>query len=165
MRPAFRLFSLRIWAKESGHALFFHEGPFGVGYGICLYLPHGEDEKEPVHDVRVKLACESIRYFLEHGTIMDTPSPLAPDLEKRAGVFVSLHKYGALRGCIGTFLPCYKNTAEEIIHNARAAAMDDPRFPSLTAHELDDLDISVDILSSPSRLQLQTLMSKNTASS
>ena len=27
--------------------------------------------------------------------------------------------------------------------------MDDPRFPSLTAHELDDLDISVDILSSP----------------
>ena len=135
--------------RKADMPCFSHEGPFGVGYGICLYLPHGEDEKEPVHDVRVKLARESIRYFLEHGTIMDTPSPLAPDLEKRAGVFVSLHKYGALRGCIGTFLPCYKNTAEEIIHNARAAAMDDPRFPSLTAHELDDLDISVDILSSP----------------
>ena len=135
--------------RKADMPCFSHEGPFGVGYGICLYLPHGEDEKEPVHDVRVKLARESIRYFLEHGTIMDTPSPLAPDLEKRAGVFVSLHKYGALRGCIGTFLPCYKNTAEEIIHNARSAAMDDPRFPSLTAHELDDLDISVDILSSP----------------
>lgn len=135
--------------RKADMPCFSHEGPFGVGYGICLYLPHGEDEKEPVHDVRVKLARESIRYFLEYGTIMDTPSPLAPDLEKRAGVFVSLHKYGALRGCIGTFLPCYKNTAEEIIHNARATAMDDPRFPSLTAHELDDLDISVDILSSP----------------
>ena len=135
--------------RKADMPCFSHEGPFGVGYGICLYLPHEEDEKEPAHDVRVKLARESIRYFLEHGTIMDTPSPLAPDLEKRAGAFVSLHKYGALRGCIGTFLPCYKNTAEEIIHNARAAAMNDPRFPSLTAHELDDLDISVDILSSP----------------
>ena len=135
--------------RKADMPCFSHEGPFGVGYGICLYLPHGEDEKEPAHDVRVKLARESIRYFLERGTIMDTPSPLAPNLEKRAGVFVSLHKYGALRGCIGTFLPCCKNTAEEIIHNARAAAMDDPRFPSLTAHELDDLDISVDILSSP----------------
>ena len=78
--------------RKADMPCFSHEGPFGVGYGICLYLPHGEDEKEPVHDVRVKLARESIRYFLEHGTIMDTPSPLAPDLEKRAGVFVSLHK-------------------------------------------------------------------------
>ena len=33
--------------RKADMPCFSHEGPFGVGYGICLYLPHGEDEKEP----------------------------------------------------------------------------------------------------------------------
>lgn len=144
---------------------FSHEGPFGVGYGVCLYLPEKEQEKEEIHDERVKLARKSIRYFLDHGKIMKTPHDLPPELKGRAGAFVSLHKFGALRGCIGTFLPCYDNVAEEIIHNAKAAACDDPRFPPLAARELSDLTISVDILSAPEPASLSDLDAKNTASS
>lgn len=146
--------------RKAAMPCFSHEGPFGVGYGVCLYLPEKEPEKEEIHDERVKLAWESIRYFLDHGKIMKTPHDLLPELKSRAGAFVSLHKFGALRGCIGTFLPCYDNVAEEIIHNAKAAACDDPRFPPLSARELSDLTISVDILSTPEPASLSDLDAK-----
>lgn len=146
--------------RKAAMPCFSHEGPFGVGYGVCLYLPEKEPEKEEIHDERVKLARESIRYFLDHGKIMKTPHDLLPELKSRAGAFVSLHKFGALRGCIGTFLPCYDNVAEEIIHNAKAAACDDPRFPPLSARELSDLTISVDILSTPEPASLSDLDAK-----
>ena len=146
--------------RKAAMPCFSHEGPFGVGYGVCLYLPEEEPEKEEIHDVRVELAKESIRYFLEHGKIMKTPDTLPDELQGRAGAFVSLHEFGALRGCIGTFLPCYRNVAEEIIHNAKAAAHDDPRFPPLAKRELPDLTISVDILSSPEPAEISDLDAK-----
>ena len=146
--------------RKADMPCFSHEGPFGVGYGVCLYLPENEPEKKEIHNVRVELARESIRYFLEYGKIMKTPDPLPAKLKGRAGAFVSLHEFGALRGCIGTFLPCYDNVAEEIIHNAKAAACDDPRFPPLSARELSDLTISVDILSTPEPASLSDLDAK-----
>lgn len=146
--------------RKADMPCFSHEGPFGVGYGVCLYLPQQESPKEEIHDVRVRLAKESIRHFLEKGTLMHVPSILSPALQEKAGVFVSLHKFGALRGCIGTFLPCYRNEAEEIIHNAKAAACEDPRFPPLSSYELEDLTISVDVLSRPEPAELSGLDAK-----
>jgi len=70
-------------------------------------------------------------------------------MRERAGVFVSLHKHGQLRGCIGTFEPKEKNVAEEIVANAISSSTGDPRFPPVTASELDDLEYSVDILTEP----------------
>ena len=67
-------------------------------------------------------------------------------LSKRAGTFVSLKKFGQLRGCIGTISPTAGNIAEEIIQNAISAAVRDPRFPPVTASELKDLVYSVDVL-------------------
>ncbi|CEP78991.1 MAG: AmmeMemoRadiSam system protein A [Defluviitoga tunisiensis] len=67
---------------------------------------------------------------------------------KKRGCFVSIHKKdGQLRGCIGTIFPIYKNLIEEIQENAIAAATRDPRFPPVSPSELEDLVISVDILS------------------
>jgi len=66
-----------------------------------------------------------------------------------AGVFVSIHKLGGLRGCIGTFEPAANNVAEEIIANAISSATRDPRFPPIAPNELKDLDYSVDVLTSP----------------
>jgi len=68
-------------------------------------------------------------------------------IQKRAGIFVSIHENGQLRGCIGTTGPTEKNMAEEIIRNAIEAASKDPRFPAIEAKELPYLDISVDVLS------------------
>jgi len=70
-------------------------------------------------------------------------------LKQRRGAFVSLHRNGQLRGCIGTIAPTTPSLAEEIIHNAIQAATADPRFPPMTADELDGLEISVDVLSTP----------------
>ena len=63
-----------------------------------------------------------------------------------AGTFVSLHKYGDLRGCIGTISPARETTLHEIVHNAVSAAVEDPRFSPLEESELNDLTIKVDIL-------------------
>ncbi len=71
----------------------------------------------------------------------------------RAGAFVSLKKGGELRGCIGTVEPVRKNLAEEIIMNAVSAGMKDPRFEPVRAEEIDDLEISVDVLMPPERIE------------
>ena len=67
-------------------------------------------------------------------------------MSRRAGTFVTLKKFGQLRGCIGTISPTAANIAEEIIQNAISAAVRDPRFPPVTASELKDLVYSVDVL-------------------
>jgi AmmeMemoRadiSam system protein A len=67
-------------------------------------------------------------------------------LTRRAGTFVSLKKFGQLRGCIGTISATEENIAKEIIQNAISAAVRDPRFPPVTSSELKDLVYSVDIL-------------------
>ena len=78
---------------------------------------------------------------------------LQPDLDKYnsepAGAFVSLKKGERLRGCIGTLQPVRQSLAREIIDNAVSAATKDPRFEPLTLEELEDITISVDVLSEP----------------
>jgi AmmeMemoRadiSam system protein A len=70
-------------------------------------------------------------------------------MQRRAGAFVTLHRHGELRGCIGTIQPTQANLAEEVIANAIAAASRDPRFPPVKRHELADLDVKVDVLTEP----------------
>ena len=74
---------------------------------------------------------------------------------ERAGVFVSIHKLGELRGCIGTFEPQKRNVAEEIITNAVSSATRDPRFPTIAPNELKDLSYSVDVLTTPEPIASQ----------
>ena len=115
-----------------------------------LSLISGHEEvlmAEGLHPV-VKLAKETVESYIRGGK---TPKPkeLTPEMKERAGVFVSIHKHGELRGCIGTFEPTKDNVAEEIIANAISSSTRDPRFPPVTASELDDLEYSVDILTEP----------------
>jgi AmmeMemoRadiSam system protein A len=103
-----------------------------------------EGELHPV----VKLAKETVESYIRNGKVA-RPKELTPEMKERAGVFVSLHKHGQLRGCIGTFEPAKDSVAEEIITNAISSSTMDPRFPPVTASELDDLEYSVDILTAP----------------
>lgn len=95
-----------------------------------------------------KLARRTVETFIKEG---DTPrlEELTPEMKEKAGVFVSIHKLGELRGCIGTFEPTQANVAEEIIANAISSATRDPRFPPIAPGELKDLDYSVDVLTHP----------------
>ncbi len=99
----------------------------------------------------VKLARRAIEEYVRYGRVIPPPPPeeMTPEMKQQAGTFVSIKKHGQLRGCIGTFLPLCNNVAEEVIRNAIAAATEDPRFPPVTKDELDELEISVDVLSPP----------------
>lgn len=98
----------------------------------------------------VRLARETIENYIKHEKIIAPPMNLPKEMiNQKAGVFVSLKKFGNLRGCIGTFMPTQENIAQEIIKNAFSAAIEDPRFSSVNATELEELTISVDILSAP----------------
>lgn len=97
----------------------------------------------------VQLAEETIQNYVRHGKTIPPPEELTPEMEKRAGTFVSIHKQGKLRGCIGTIEPTQDNVAQEVIQNAVSAATRDPRFPPITPEELADLDIKVDVLGEP----------------
>ena len=81
---------------------------------------------------------------------MPLPEGLPSELlEQRAGAFVSIKKYGKLRGCIGTFVPAQQTLAEEILYNAVSAAVHDGRFEPIEEDELNRLVYSVDVLSEP----------------
>jgi AmmeMemoRadiSam system protein A len=97
----------------------------------------------------VQLARKTIETYVRTGKVIEPPKELTEEMTKRAGVFVSLHKRGQLRGCIGTIEPLRANVAQEVIQNAISAATRDPRFPPVTPNELADLEISVDVLSEP----------------
>ena len=96
----------------------------------------------------VKLAKEAVESYVGQGKVL-RPQELTAEMKQRAGVFVSIHKRGELRGCIGTFEPARANVAEEVIANAISSATEDPRFMPVAASELGDLEYSVDILTRP----------------
>ncbi|MBN2793860.1 MAG: AmmeMemoRadiSam system protein A [Clostridia bacterium] len=148
---------------------YAYEGPFGVGYLVMGFENLSFTEKSHVsalkkhqvtqHEMDIKnenrfvaLARRSIENFLGlRDEVMD--DTLTPEmLETRAGVFVSLKKNGALRGCIGTIGPTEENIALEIVANAIKAGFEDPRFPPLEVEELNQLKISVDVLMQPEKV-------------
>ena len=142
-----------------------HQDVTGVGYGICTFYPEGisEDrcflkiyqekleeecrEKAEASDPFVRLARASVESWVTRRKKLDIPENLPEEmLKRRAGTFVSIHKEGHLRGCIGTIMATQKNIAEEIIQNAISASARDPRFSPITPGELKTLEISVDVL-------------------
>jgi len=100
------------------------------------------------------------RTSITHG--LQTGRPLAVDLtaypgaltEQRAS-FVTLERYGQLRGCIG-MLQASRPLALDVAENAFAAAFRDPRFPPLSPAELTDLDLHISVLSSASTLNFSS---------
>ena len=140
-----------------------HEDVTGVGYGICTFYPENENkercfltkyleakENNKSNDEYVKLAIKSLTSYITNKEHLSLPNNLPKEmLEKKAGVFVSIHKFGNLRGCIGTFLPTTDSIAEEIIDNAIKVSTEDPRFSPITKDEIPYLEVNVDVLSEP----------------
>lgn len=154
------------------HELLSYEGPFGVGYAVAAFEVQGPagdgtvaaavdreaDELDAENaaadeagvDPYVALARASVETYVRTGRPLALPAELPPELvEKRAGVFVSLHEGSDLRGCIGTIEPVTGSVAAEIVRNGIAAASEDPRFPAVRESELDALSYSVDVLFPP----------------
>ena len=95
----------------------------------------------------LSLAKNAIRIYAIEGKQLAIDYKQYNDLIKvRAPTFVTLKKEGVLRGCIGS-LHSKQYLAESVIHNSVRAGFADPRFPKLEIAELDNLQISISILS------------------
>lgn len=157
--------------------LLSYEGPFGVGYAVAAFEgepnegePSGDTKEESdtalcaenAPDPYVTLARAGVETYIKTGKALrlsdyqnqveqlyGKDANMLPEemLSQQAGVFVSIHEWGELRGCIGTIASTTNCIAEEIIQNGISASTRDPRFPAIKEYELDQLDISVDVLS------------------
>ena len=102
---------------------------------------------------RRKIVYEDVKDSIKKEGEDSSADELIDILENnRAGVFVSMHKDGRLRGCIGTISPVRDNVAQEVIDNAISASTSDPRFIPVSPDELDHLEYSVDVLSPPENI-------------
>ena len=139
---------------EAKHLLYQNSGDIDnhdhsrvVGYHAFAVLRKSEfslndEEKRMLKNI----ALTSIKDSLEGKRIAQ------PIFNSKCGAFVSLHKQGRLRGCIGHFgedVPLHEIVAEM----ARAAAFEDPRFMPVTRDELDDIDIEISVLTPMRRIQ------------
>lgn len=102
-----------------------------------------------------RIAFESIKFnFLDkkrETLIIEGISDLL--YKESRGCFVSVHMNNDdLRGCIGTIEPQQKNIVEEIKRNAVSAAFHDHRFSPLTEDDLQNIKLSVDVLTLPERV-------------
>lgn len=99
--------------------------------------------KEEIREL-LNIARASVSSYL-NASGADISSSL-DGLQRKGGVFVTIHKDGNLRGCIGIFAsdnPLYKTVAEM----AAKAAFKDPRFSPLTKDELKEIDFEISVLS------------------
>jgi len=95
----------------------------------------------------LKIARQAIREFLETGE-RRYPDHSNPKYQEHRGAFVTLHRKGKLRGCIGHPLPVAP-LLQSVVDNAVAAAFEDPRFSPLTREEFGEIDLEISILTQP----------------
>ena len=101
----------------------------------------------------IRLARKTIAVRLGlPGRLQDRDITTDPALQEKRGTFVTLKIRGQLRGCMGCLTPS-ETILEGIQRNALNAAFKDPRFPALTAPELEEAEIEISILTSPQELQ------------
>ena len=95
----------------------------------------------------LSIARKTIDNFLENGEIQNLNDNEMPDeLKVKSGAFVTLHKNGELRGCIGRFTadePLYKTVQRMAV----SSATEDYRFSKVSPGEMKNIDIEISVLS------------------
>lgn len=95
----------------------------------------------------LNIARQSVESYVQTGKKYEFKET-DPRLLTKEGAFVTIHKHGRLRGCIGHIIAtgplCYL-----VRDMAIASATQDPRFNPLTKEELKDIDVEVSVLSTP----------------
>jgi len=96
------------------------------------------------------LAVRTARGAIDHACARKPKSDLhlTPIFAEKRGVFVTITKAGQLRGCIGFPYPVMP-LGDALDHAAKAAALEDPRFPPVKKDELESLTIEVTVLTIP----------------
>lgn len=101
----------------------------------------------------LRLAREAMEYGVRGEKLHPLDQALlTPSLREEGSSFVTLTVRGQLRGCIGSLEP-YQSLAEDVREHAVAAALEDPRFPPVSADELNAIEIEVSRLTRPAPLE------------
>ncbi len=115
-----------------------------------------ESGYHPWRETLLETAWASIRHGLEYGRALSLdPADYPEPLQRPGACFVTLERFGQLRGCIGT-LEAWRPLIEDVAENAYAAAFRDPRFPPLSHEELEGLELEISILGSPEPIQFSS---------
>ncbi len=131
-----------------------------VGYIAVLFAAREErtaqDDEGRFGRTLVALARTAIEAAVvgRGATALPYDRRTAARLDAAGAVFVTLTRYGRLRGCIGS-LEATRPLREDLSANAVAAALQDPRFAPLAPDELLDLKIEVSLLSTPQPIAVQ----------
>jgi len=104
-------------------------------------LPLSEADQQFLLRLARRALEESVRY----DSLPEVEAPPGP-LREKCGAFVTLHKMGRLRGCIG-YIESLKPLYQTICECAMAAALRDPRFDAVTTEELPILHVEISVLS------------------
>lgn len=125
-----------------------------VGYGSWFLYTDSKNEFIEKYYSRyvIEVARQSIVASINQEEFI--PRSIPTVLTQYGASFVTLKLKGELRGCIGSVYPT-KPLILDIIDNAKNAAFQDPRFEPLTIDELENLEVSVSILSSIERINFK----------
>ncbi len=124
-----------------------------VSYASLAYFPHTALELSREAQAAVlKLARQTLEEYQRTGRqmLLDFPSSAEPALERRAGLFVTLHQDGKLRGCLGR-TAATQSLGRAVPELTLAAALEDTRFKPLARSETG-VDIEVSVLTPLKRL-------------
>ena len=102
----------------------------------------------------LELARTAIEVEINAGSKIRRPEKISPGLKEKRGCFVTLHKEGILRGCIGTIEPV-RSLVFNVEENALNAAFHDPRFPAVEMDEVSDIDIEISVLTVPQKVDFK----------
>jgi len=98
-------------------------------------------------EILLKIAREALEKSVTGNPLPDINLELLPpSLQENGASFVTLTVRERLRGCIGT-LQAYQPLAKDVQEHAIAAALQDPRFSSVTPDELPGISLEVSVLS------------------
>jgi MEMO1 family protein len=147
-----------------------------VGYAsFALYESAGDSNTTPISVANSLYSASAIRHFssqdpfqnaspghflvqlarqqLQQSIAGEISAPLdTGHFQSPCASFVTLTQNGQLRGCIGS-LQAHRPLAQDVQANALAAALQDPRFPPVTAQELPHLKVEVSVLTAPQPMQ------------
>jgi AmmeMemoRadiSam system protein B/AmmeMemoRadiSam system protein A len=128
------------------------KGIWTVGYASCAIDKEGEDMMLNASQRKrlLEIARKSIETYLKTGKRLELTES-DPLLLKEMGSFVTLHKHGDLRGCIGNLIgdkPLYLMVRDMAVESA----MNDPRFSPVQLTELENIEIEISVLSPLERI-------------
>ena len=99
-------------------------------------------------EILVKTARLVVTEYLKNRTKINLEQTFESNFSYNSGVFVTLNNPTGLRGCVGFALPD-KKLYNALVDAAISAATEDPRFPPVTAKELEEITFEVTVLTPP----------------